>query len=166
MRLPLLLLAIAYTLLALGAVWHHTDGHTRAAEPRVSPSVPPAPPETPAAQPGPSEDPPEDPVRAARTHTRTPQASLGVEDVTAYCGTGHRTASGSWPQPGDAATLDRRIPFGTLLDIPGVGRVVVTDRIGTGSDVDLYMGGPDCARRADTWGRRHLPVTVIRWGGP
>lgn len=83
-------------------------------------------------------------------------------DVTGYCATGNPTASGVMPQLGMAATLDRSIPFGTTLLLPGVGRLVVTDRIGWGSDVDIYMGaGASCERRASTWGRRRLLVTGV-----
>lgn len=83
-------------------------------------------------------------------------------DVTAYCATGNRTASGAWPQIGMAATLDRSIPVGTTLHIAGYGDVTVTDRIGWGSDVDLYLGaGPACERAASRWGRRRLLVTEV-----
>jgi 3D (Asp-Asp-Asp) domain-containing protein len=61
-----------------------------------------------------------------------------------------------------AATLDRTIPFGTRLRVPGFGVVVVTDRIGHGSDLDLYLGSsPGCARAARAWGRRHLVVEEL-----
>jgi 3D (Asp-Asp-Asp) domain-containing protein len=78
--------------------------------------------------------------------------------VTAYCATGSRDADGTWPQVGYAATLDRSIPFGTHLLVPGYGEVVVHDRIGHGSDLDLYMGDTGCAARADAWGRHYLHV--------
>jgi 3D (Asp-Asp-Asp) domain-containing protein len=77
--------------------------------------------------------------------------------VTAYCYTGHRTASGVWPREGMAA--GNRWPFGTRLDVESVGTVVVTDRIGHGSDLDLYM--PRCAD-AVRFGRRELIVEVER----
>jgi 3D (Asp-Asp-Asp) domain-containing protein len=91
----------------------------------------------------------------------TPQRSRRWS-VTAYCATGHRTASGVWPRIGMAATLDRSIPFGTRLSVPGIGVVTVTDRIGHGSDLDLYLGsGAACEHAAREWGRRHLTVEVV-----
>lgn len=82
--------------------------------------------------------------------------------ITAYCATGNRTASGAWPQLGDAATLDRTIPFGTRLLVAG-RLYVVRDRIGYGSDIDLYYGAsPTCTAAADRWGRRQLLVREVR----
>lgn len=98
----------------------------------------------------------------------TPQMSSSPEtnrtvqtlDVTAYCATGNNTASGVPPEIGMAA--GNRWPFGTVLDVPGYGRVTITDRIGHGSDLDLYMGdGQACLDKANGWGRRHLAVTII-----
>lgn len=101
------------------------------------------------------------PHRASRSHPR-PVLRTHHMDVTAYCSTGNRTASGVWPGPGMAATLDRSIPFGTRLRVPGFGVVTVTDRVGHGSDLDLYLGSsPACARAARAWGRRHLVVEEI-----
>jgi 3D (Asp-Asp-Asp) domain-containing protein len=52
-----------------------------------------------------------------------------------------------------------RWPFGTRLRVEHVGVVTVTDRIGWGSDLDLYMTSCSEARQ---FGRRHLTVTVVR----
>lgn len=79
---------------------------------------------------------------------------LGVLDATAYCYTGSRTASGVWPEPGMVATL-QPIPFGTRLRLAGIGVYTVTDRIGWGSDVDVYF--PSCAD-ARAFGRHHVTV--------
>jgi 3D (Asp-Asp-Asp) domain-containing protein len=76
-------------------------------------------------------------------------------DVTAYCHTGNRTASGVWPRPGMAA--GNQWPFGTRLRVEHVGVVTVTDRIGWGSELDLYMSSCTKARQ---FGRRHLKVEV------
>lgn len=99
------------------------------------------------------------PTRASRSDSRLDRLDWRGPrlDVTAYCPTGHRTASGAWPRPGMAA--GNRWPFGTVLDVEGVGRVVVTDRIGHGSELDLYM--PSCAA-AIRFGRRHLRVVEVR----
>lgn len=84
----------------------------------------------------------------------------GWLSTTMYCATGHRTASGVWPEVGMAA--GNRWPFGTQLDVPGVGVVTITDRIGSGSDLDIF-GGNDtgCEARALTWGRRSLLVEAV-----
>ena len=102
------------------------------------------------------------PTRASRS--RTTPAPYGARwfDVTMYCETGSRTASGVWPRRGMAATLDRRIPFGTRYQVPGWGPVVVTDRIGHGATLDLYGGtDPGCPARARQWGRQQLRVVVL-----
>ena len=107
------------------------------------------------------------PARASRSHVRRPltqshRTTSHRWSVTAYCATGNRTASGAWPRIGMAATLDRSIPFGTRLSVPGVGVVTVTDRIGHGSDLDLYLGtGTACENAARAWGRRRLTVEVV-----
>lgn len=79
-----------------------------------------------------------------------------------YCSTGNRNAAGRWPQIGDVATLDRSIPFGTRVHIEGMGDYVVEDRVGYGTDFDIYAGGGDCESRASNFGRHHLRVTVYR----
>lgn len=92
--------------------------------------------------------------RASRSAHRTAPI-----DVTAYCWTGNRTASGPWPQRGMAASND--YPFGTRLRVPGVGLVTVTDHIGHGTQLDLYLGRAGCHKRATAFGRKHLRVEVL-----
>ncbi len=91
-------------------------------------------------------------ARASRSHRSTGRLS-----VTAYCWTGHRTASGVWPRPGMAA--GNRWHFGTRLYVEGVGIVTVTDRYGWGTQLDLFKASCAEARR---FGRRNLRVSVIR----
>ena len=93
-----------------------------------------------------------------RAHLAT--VDLGYLDTTAYCPTGSRTASGTWPQVGDVAVLNRSIHFGTRLLIAG-NVYTVTDWIGHGSDVDLFFDGPDCEQRALDYGRRRLHVVEV-----
>jgi 3D (Asp-Asp-Asp) domain-containing protein len=50
-------------------------------------------------------------------------------------------------------------PFGTRLLVEGVGEVTVEDRIGWGSDLDLFGPSEAFCRQ---FGRRHLRVEVIR----
>lgn len=51
-----------------------------------------------------------------------------------------------------------RWPFGTRLRVEGRGVVTITDRIGHGSQLDLFMTTCAAARQ---FGRRHLLVEVI-----
>lgn len=100
------------------------------------------------------------PSKAARTRPfigLTASGSGQLTRVTCYVWTGHRTASGKWPRPDMAAS--NRHPFGTRLRVQGVGVVTVEDRIGWGSDLDLYMTShPACIQ----FGRQRLRVQVIR----
>ena len=77
-------------------------------------------------------------------------------DVTAYCWTGSRTASGLWPEVGMAAGP---WPFGTRLRVEGVGVVTVEDRYGHSTQLDIFVGS--CAE-ARVFGRRSLRVEVQR----
>lgn len=77
--------------------------------------------------------------------------------VTCYTATGHRTASGVWPRVGMAA--GNRWPLGTRLRVERVGVVVVTDRIGHGSDLDLFRTSRSACVR---FGRQALRVSVVR----
>jgi 3D (Asp-Asp-Asp) domain-containing protein len=101
------------------------------------------------------------PVASRASRSRSTGTTL---DVTAYCWTGNRTASGAWPELGHAAVLDRSIPFGTRIEVPGMGVVTVTDRIGHSSGLDIYMGREGCQARAQQFGRQRLIVTLITPG--
>jgi len=93
-----------------------------------------------------------------------------IMEVTAYCPcekccgkyADGITASGYVIQPGDkftAAPAD--IPFGTMIDIPGYGRVPVLDRggkIGSGR-LDVYFDSHDVALK---FGRQILTVKIER----
>lgn len=57
--------------------------------------------------------------------------------ITSYCDTGNPMANGQMPYVGAAATLDRSIPFGTVL-VTSFGSYVVKDRIGNSSDLDIF----------------------------
>lgn len=75
-----------------------------------------------------------------------------------YCDTGSRTASGKWPEPGMVATMSRSIPFGTRVQIEGLGTYTVEDRIGHGSEFDIFTHS--CGE-ADRFGRQHRRVTIL-----
>lgn len=107
-------------------------------------------------------------VRASRSRsfggsrTSQPRSTAlfrgGVHDITMYCPTGNTTASGKWPRRGMVATISRSIPFGTRVLIEGLGEYVVEDRIGSGSEFDLFT--PSCGE-ARRFGRKHLRVTIL-----
>ena len=70
------------------------------------------------------------------------------------------TASGHVIQPGDkfiAAPTD--YPFGTVIDVPGYGRVRVQDRGGsiTGNRLDVFFPTQQAALE---WGRQYLTVEI------
>lgn len=85
-------------------------------------------------------------------------ASGPLRDITMYCPTGNRTASGKWPARGMVATISRSIPFGTHVRIDGLGVFVVEDRIGHSSEFDIFT--PSCGE-ARRFGRKHLRVTIL-----
>lgn len=106
--------------------------------------------------------------RASRSRRAEPKRSVssvasegsftgGLRDITMYC-TGSITASGKVPHPGMVATISRRIPFGTRVSIEGLGTFVVEDRIGHGSEFDLFVSS--CSE-AKSFGRQHRRVTIL-----
>ena len=66
-----------------------------------------------------------------------------VLNVSAYCETGNRTASGVWPAVGMAAA--DHLPFGSRVTLPDGAVVVIRDRMGGSySDrLDLFMETED-----------------------
>jgi 3D (Asp-Asp-Asp) domain-containing protein len=94
--------------------------------------------------------------KASRSRVTPTRAAAGsLLDVTCYLATGNRTASGVWPAPGMAA--GNRWALGTRLHVQGLGTYTVTDRIGHGSDVDLFFTDRAACL---SFGRQHLLVTV------
>ena len=81
-----------------------------------------------------------------------------VLNISAYCETGNRTASGVWPTAGVTCASDH-LPFGTRVTLPD-GRVwVVQDRFGGGyvDRLDLFMGSEgECWK----WGRRTMRCKI------
>ena len=72
------------------------------------------------------------------------------------------TANGYKIQPGDKfCAADSRFPFGTLMNIPGYGKVPVLDRGGVikGDKLDVYFS---THQEALQWGRQHLQVKIER----
>ena len=77
-------------------------------------------------------------------------------------GEGVHSADGSLVYPGMAAAPSS-FPFGTKLQIPGIGIVAVHDRGGAikNNRLDIWVGqGEEGLRRALGWGMRTVPVTV------
>lgn len=131
----------------------HGEGAAIGDQPGAAPLVA-APVATGRARPGtPSARPVATPTHASRTR----HGGEFILDTTAYTWTGNRTASGIWPRPGVAAS--NMFPLGTRLLVEGIGEVIVEDRIGWGSQLDIYMRTEhECIQ----FGRRRLHVTVIR----
>ncbi len=86
--------------------------------------------------------------------------------VTAYCHcakccgkAGQPTASGKMPVAGVTIAAPRRIPFGTVLTIEGVGKRVVQDRLARKYDsrIDIFMPSHKAALQ---FGKRTLKVTT------
>ncbi len=78
-------------------------------------------------------------------------------NVSAYCHTGNRTASGVWPQVGMAAA--DHLPFGFRVTLPDGTVVVIRDRMGGGySDrLDLFKETEDECRK---FGRQILRCKI------
>lgn len=79
-------------------------------------------------------------------------------NVSAYCHTGNRTASGAWPQVGVTCAADH-LPFGSRVTLPDGRTWIVQDRFGGGygDRLDLFMGTEgECW----TWGRQWLRCRI------
>lgn len=98
-----------------------------------------------------------DKARASRSR-RVPGVATGaLHKITMYCING-RTASGKATSSGMVATRDRNIPFGTKIVIDGLGTFTVEDRIGYGSEYDIWT--PSCST-AISFGRKFRRVTIL-----
>ena len=78
-------------------------------------------------------------------------------NVSAYCHTGNRTASGVWPQVGMAAA--DHLPFGAKVTLPDGRIMMITDRFGGGyrDRLDIFMASEaECWQ----WGRRWLRCKI------
>jgi 3D (Asp-Asp-Asp) domain-containing protein len=82
-----------------------------------------------------------------------------IMEATAYCYTGFKTKTGTWPQRGTVAVDPKVIPLGTRLDIEGYGSGVAEDTGGMikGNRIDVYLNSE---REALNWGRRWVRVEV------
>ena len=79
-------------------------------------------------------------------------------NISAYCHTGNRTASGAWPVAGVTCAADH-LPFGSRITLPDGSVLVVQDRFGGGyrDRLDIFMDS-----EAECWefGRRWLKCKV------
>lgn len=79
---------------------------------------------------------------------------------TAYCYTGNKTSTGTWPKAGRTIAADPKVlPYGTKLIINGVSGYVVEDCGGAikGNKIDIYMNTyQECIK----WGVRDIEVVV------
>lgn len=81
---------------------------------------------------------------------------LGALSSTAYTHTGNNMANGEKPYEG--AVASNLVPLGTKIFIEGYGYFVVKDRIGHGSQLDIFM---NTYEKAIQFGRRTLKVYVV-----
>jgi 3D (Asp-Asp-Asp) domain-containing protein len=81
---------------------------------------------------------------------------LGALSSTAYTHTGNNMANGEKPYEGAVAC--NLVPIGTKIYIEGYGYFVVKDRIGHGSQLDIFM---DTYDECIQFGRRTLQVYVV-----
>lgn len=82
---------------------------------------------------------------------------LGTLSSTAYTHTGNNMANGEYPYEGAVAC--NLVPLGTKLFIEGYGYVVVKDRIGHSSQLDIFM---DTYEECIQYGRRNVRVYIVQ----
>jgi 3D (Asp-Asp-Asp) domain-containing protein len=114
----------------------------------------------------PTKSPTSTPTKTTTTTTNTtttpasPETSnmryLGALSSTAYTHTGNNMANGEKPYEGAVAC--NLVPLGTKIYIEGYGYFVVKDRIGHGSQLDIFMDTYDACIQ---FGRRTLKVYVV-----
>jgi 3D (Asp-Asp-Asp) domain-containing protein len=92
-----------------------------------------------------------------------PKPEPMIFEATAYCYTGNRTATGTWPSRGTIAVDPTIIPLGTRLFVEGYGEGIAEDVGGAiqGEIIDLYMLDRN---EALSWGRRQVEVRIIEEG--
>ncbi len=96
-------------------------------------------------------------------HIEAPEPEVMIFEATAYCYTGYRTATGTWPSRGTIAVDPEVIPLGSKLHVEGYGEGIALDTGGAirGEIIDLYM---EDRSEALSWGRRQVEVRIIEEG--
>lgn len=82
-------------------------------------------------------------------------------EATAYCYTGCRTYTGTWPEEGRTVAVDPKvIPLGSELVINGQGGYMAEDTGGLikGRRIDIYFNDEQTCWE---WGRRDVEVTIL-----
>lgn len=71
----------------------------------------------------------------------------------------NKTASGNKPRQGVTCAAPRHLPFGTKINIPGVGTRIVEDRLHQSHEgrIDVYFNSH---KEAKKFGLRKLPVII------
>ena len=80
-------------------------------------------------------------------------------NVSAYCETGNRTASGVWPAVGMAAA--DHLPFGSKVTLPDGRVLTITDRFGGNYDnrLDIFMASEqECWQFGRQWLKCRIEV--------
>jgi 3D (Asp-Asp-Asp) domain-containing protein len=92
-----------------------------------------------------------------------PEPEPMIFEATAYCYTGNRTYTGTWPSRGTIAVDPEVIPLGSKLYVEGYGEGIAEDTGGAirGEIIDLYMLDRN---EALSWGRRQVEVRIIEEG--
>lgn len=82
-----------------------------------------------------------------------------IMEATAYCYTGQRTKTGTWPQRGTVAVDPWVIPLGSWLWVEGYGAGVAEDTGSAirGNRIDVFM---ETEAEALNWGRRWVRVRI------
>ena len=92
---------------------------------------------------------------------------MSTFEVTAYCGGAccngkwaGQTASKAIPCEGRTCAAGKQYPFGTRIQLDGIGTFTVEDRgkLITGNKIDIYM---DDHNRANNFGRRFVTGRVV-----
>jgi 3D (Asp-Asp-Asp) domain-containing protein len=82
------------------------------------------------------------------------------------CGKANQpTASGAYPKAGLTVAGPRKLPFGTKVQIEGLGTYIVQDRTARRHDgvFDVFVGSDKGAhQRAIKFGRQKLKVTILK----
>lgn len=81
---------------------------------------------------------------------------LGTLESTAYTHTGSNMANGEYPHIGAVAC--NMVPLGTKIYIEGLGYFTVKDRIGGGSQIDLFM---NTLQECINYGRKTVKVYIV-----
>lgn len=94
-----------------------------------------------------------------KSKEKTPEYRESIMEATAYCHTGNRTFTGTWPKRGTIAVDPKVIPLGTELWVEGYGHGIAEDTGGAikGQIIDVFMES-ECA--CWEWGRRKVKVRV------